>query len=83
MHLGVDTELGVVAVCVGGAEIAEGGVAVADAGIEDRWSQTRVDLLRVLLGGDGDVDVEITEGDDGALAGPSKCTTKETSPTTR
>ena len=69
MHLGVDPEPGVVAVRIAGAAVAKGDVAVTVTGIEDRGSQVRVNLLRILLGGDGDVDVEIAEGDDGALTG--------------
>ena len=54
---------------IAGVEVAKGGLAVALAGVEGRWSQTREDLLRVLLGSDGDVDWEIAEGDDDASAG--------------
>ena len=36
MHLRVDLELGVVAVRVAGAAVAEGDVAVTETGVEDR-----------------------------------------------
>ena len=61
--------LGVVTVCVAGGAPAEGSVVAAGAGVEDRWSQACEDLLRVLLGGDCDVDGELAEGDDDAPVG--------------
>ena len=66
--LKVYAEVHVVEHAAAGGAVAEGDIAVAVAGVENRGSQVREDLLRVLLGGDGDVDVEIAEGDDGALA---------------
>ena len=62
VNLCVDAELGV-AVRVAGVEAVEEGVVIAGAGIEGRGSQAREDLLRVLLGGDGDIDGEVAEGD--------------------